>query len=305
MTHYIARRLVRGLLTIFGVVTLAFFALRLNGSPGAAMIPQGTPQAVAQLNRALGFQGSLVSQYLRYLGNVLHGNFGDSFAQQGVPTLSIVLQRMPATLELAVAALVLGTACGFALAFAIQMSGNHSLRSFLLWLAVARQATPTFLFGVLLVLVFSVMLGWLPSIGRGGIAHLILPTVTLGSFDVGLYMRLLDSGLGDQRASDYVRTAESKGQRPSMVLLRHMLPNALLPTVTIAGLNFGAMLGGVVIVEAVFNWPGVGELLVSSINARDYPVVQTTLIVIAVTFIVVNLAVDLLYAALDPRVRLR
>jgi peptide/nickel transport system permease protein len=302
---YIGTRLARGLLTLFGVLTVAFLALRLNGSPAVAMIPQGSPQAIADLNTALGFDGSLLSQYARYLGNAAQGDFGTSFAQEGVPTVQLVLDRMPATLELAATALVLGMLAGFGLAFLIQLTDGRRLRTAMIWLGVARQATPTFLFGVLLVLVFSVKLGWLPSIGRGGVQNLVLPALALGTFEVTLYMRLLDASLTEQLQRDYVRTAHAKGQRRSVILLRHMLPNALLPTLTVAGLNFGAMLGGVVVVEAVFNWPGVGQLLVNSVNARDYPVVQTTLLVVAAIFVLVNLAVDLLYAVLDPRVRLR
>ncbi|HEU0103454.1 MAG TPA: ABC transporter permease [Mycobacteriales bacterium] len=305
MIAYIGTRLARGLLTLFGVLTVAFLALRLNGSPAVAMIPQGSPQAIADLNTALGFDGSLLSQYARYLGNAAQGDFGTSFAQEGVPTVQLVLDRMPATLELAATALVLGMLAGFGLAFLIQLTDGRRLRTAMIWLGVARQATPTFLFGVLLVLVFSVKLGWLPSIGRGGVQNLVLPALALGTFEVTLYMRLLDASLTEQLQRDYVRTAHAKGQRRSVILLRHMLPNALLPTLTVAGLNFGAMLGGVVVVEAVFNWPGVGQLLVNSVNARDYPVVQTTLLVVAAIFVLVNLAVDLLYAVLDPRVRLR
>jgi peptide/nickel transport system permease protein len=304
MIAYILKRLARGLLTIFGVVTLAFLILRLNGKPGVAMIPQASPQAINQLNSALGFNGSIASQYARFISKALHGDFGDSFSQPGIPTVHIVLSHMPATLELAVSALLIGVIVGFAIAFVIQLTGSQRLRSFMIWLGVARQATPTFLFGILLVLIFAVKLAWLPALGRTGWQSLILPAATLGTFEITLYMRLLDSSLTDQLDADYVRTAQSKGQRRSVIILRHMLPNALLPALTVAGLNFGSMLGGVIIVEAVFNWPGVGQLIVQSVDQRDYPVVQTSLLVIAILVILVNLAVDLLYAVLDPRVRL-
>lgn len=304
MIAYILRRLLRGVLTIYGVLTLAFLILRLNGKPAVAMIPQASPQAINQLNGALGFNGSIASQYLRYMSKAVRGDLGDSFSQPGIPTLHIVLIHLPATLELAVSALLLGMIVGFLMAFIIQLTRSQRLRSFMIWLGVARQATPTFLFGVLLVLIFAVKLGWLPALGRTGAQSLILPTLTLGTFEITLYMRLLDSSLTAQQDADYVRTAQAKGQRRSVIIFRHMLPNALLPTLTVAGLNFGSMLGGVVIVEAVFNWPGVGQLMVQSVDQRDYPVVQTALLVIAILFILVNLAVDLLYAVLDPRVRL-
>jgi peptide/nickel transport system permease protein len=301
---YLVRRLLRGVLTVLGVVTIAFGVLRLQGSPAYAMLPTGTPEDIAQLNRALGFDRSLGSQYVRFLENLVQLDLGESLQQPGTPALEVVFAHLPATLELAVSAFALGLILGLLMAILVQLTGSQRLRNGMIWLGVARQATPTFLFGVLLVILFSVELGWLPSFGRGGIEHLILPTVTLASFEVTLYMRLISSSLGEQQELDYVRTAYSKGQRRSVVILRHMLPNALLPAVTVAGLNFGALLGGAVIVENVFSWPGVGRLMIQSVGARDYPVIQATLIVVAVSFVLVNIVVDLLYAVLDPRVRL-
>lgn len=304
MTPFLLRRLLRGVLTVWGVVTIAFCILRLQGSPAYAMLPNGTPEDIAALNHALGFDRSLPSQYFNFLLNVLQLDLGESLQLPATPALEVVLDRIPATLELASAGFALGLILGLLIAVVIQLTGSRRLRNTMIWLGVARQATPTFLFGVLLVIIFSVKLGWLPSLGRGGFEHLILPTVTLATFEVTLYMRLIDSSLGEQQELDYVRTAYAKGQRRPVVILRHMLPNALLPAVTVAGLNFGALLGGAVIVENVFNWPGVGQLMIQSVSARDYPVVQATLIVVAVFFVLVNIVVDLLYAVLDPRVRL-
>jgi peptide/nickel transport system permease protein len=305
MALYVGGRLLRGVFTVFGVVTIAFAILRLNGSPAYAMLPTGTPQDIASLNHALGFDGSLPYQYWNFLRGVAHFDLGDSLQQPGRPAVDVVLERLPATLELAVSAFVGGFLLGLAIAIVIQLTGSQRLRNTMIWLGTARQATPTFLFAVLLVLLFSVKLGWLPSIGRGGWKHLLLPAVSLGTFEVLLYTRLIDANLGEQRALDYVRTAYSKGQRERIVLFRHMLPNALLPVLTVAGLNFGVLLGGAVIVENVFNWPGMGQLMISSVQLRDYPVVQATLVVVSVIFVTVNILVDLLYAVLDPRVRLR
>jgi peptide/nickel transport system permease protein len=301
---YIGRRLFRGVLTIFGVVTISFVILRLQGSPAYAMLPNGTPDDIAALDRALGFDNSLLSQYWHFLGNVLHFDLGTSLQEQGTPALDVVMSRMPATLELAVSAFLLGALLGLLLGLLVQLTRSPRLRNAMIWLGVARQASPTFLFGVILVIIFSVRLGWLPSIGRGGLSHLVLPVTTLATFEITLYMRLIASSLGEQEELDYVRTAYSKGQRRSRVIWRHMLPNALLPALTVAGLNFGALLGGAVIVENVFNWPGVGHLMVQSVALRDYPVIQATLIVVAMSFVLVNIGVDLLYAVLDPRVRL-
>src|SRR5579884_272028 len=305
MIVYLLGRLARGVLTVLGVVTIAFAILRLNGSPAVAIIPTATVSQIAALNHALGFDGSLPSQYWRYLGGLVHLDVGKSLQNPAASALSVVFGRLGATLELTLCSLGLGLGLGFLIALVLQITGSQRLRNTMIWVGVTRQAMPTFLFGVLLVLIFSVKLGWLPSIGRGGWRHLLLPTLTLASFEVTLYMRLIDAALSEQRELDYVRTARAKGLRGGTVLLRHMLPNALLPVLTIAGLNFGALLGGAVIVENVFNWPGVGQLLIQSVEMRDYPVVQATLLVVSVMFVTVNIVIDLLYAALDPRVRLR
>lgn len=302
MIPYIARRLLRGALTIFGVITVSFIILRLQGSPAYAMLPTGTLEDIQALNVALGFEGSIAQQYWTFLGNIAHLDLGESLQQPGTPALEVVLSRLPATLELAIPAFVLGAVLGLIIALLVQLTRSERLRNTMIWLGVARQATPTFLFGVLLVVIFSVHLGWLPSIGRGGIENLVLPVVTLATFEVTLYMRLIDSSLGEQEELDYVRTAYSKGQPRQRVLRRHMLPNALLPALTVAGLNFGALLGGAVIVENVFNWPGVGQLMVQAVQLRDYPVIQACLVVVATSFVLVNIVVDLLYAVLDPRV---
>lgn len=305
MTLYILGRILRGFLTVLGVVTISFFILRLNGSPAVAMIPTATAEQIAQLNKALGFTGSTGHQYLIFIKQVLQGHLGTSLTQPGVPALDVVWQRLPATLELTLISFTVGLLAGFAIAMTVQLTGNQRLRNMMIWLGVTRQAIPTFLFGVLLVLLFSVELHWLPSIGRGGWQHLVLPVLTLATFEITLYARLIDSSLLEQQDLDYVRTAYAKGQRRVAILNKHMLPNALLPLLTVAALNFGALLGGAVVVENVFDWPGVGQLLVYSVNARDYPVIQATLIVTSVAFVTINIIVDLLYAALDPRVRLR
>jgi peptide/nickel transport system permease protein len=304
MTVYILRRLVRGALTVFGVVTISFGILRLGGEPGSSMLPTGRPEDIAALNTALGFDGSILEQYVNFLeGFFLHGTVGDSFGQR-MPAIGVVLERMPQTMLLAVTAFAVGLITGLVIAVVLQLTGSQRLRNIFIWLGVARMAIPTFLFGVVLVLVFSVKLGWLPSLGSGSVQHLILPVLTLATFEIALYMRLIDSSLGEQQELDYVRTAHAKGQRRIVVVLRHMLPNALLPALTIAGLNLAGLLGGAVIIENIFGWPGVGSLMVSAVQTRDYPVVQATLLVVAVIFVVVNLLVDLLSALLDPRVRL-
>jgi peptide/nickel transport system permease protein len=216
----------------------------------------------------------------------------------------LVLERLPATFELALTSFILGLALAFAVGVSVRLSGSARLRTFVMWIALARQAIPVFWFGLLLILLFSVTLRWLPSLGRGGITHLILPAITLSTYEVALYLRLFNSSLATEAKQDYVRTAFAKGQSRSQVLIKHMLPNALLPLVTIAGINLGLLLGGTVVTETVFSWPGVGRLIVQSVSQRDYPVIIAGVFVVCLIFMMINLIIDLLYAYLDPRVRL-
>jgi ABC-type dipeptide/oligopeptide/nickel transport system permease component len=297
-------RLLRSLLTVFGVLTAVFFLVRLSGDPVVMLLPeQATAAQVEELRRALGLDSPVIVQYLRFLLNAVQGDLGVSLRQQ-VPALSLVLERLPATLELAVTSFVLGLLLAFAAGLAIHISGSGRLRAVLMWAAFSRQAIPVFLFGQLLILLFSVQLRWLPAVGRGGIENLILPAATLATYELGLYLRLFNAALGKEFAQDYVRTAYAKGQGRTRIILRHMLPNALLPLVTVAGINLGVLLGGTVVTESVFGWPGVGRLIVQAVSQRDYPVVIAGMLVVSVIFVLVNLVVDLLYALLDPRVRL-
>lgn len=305
MPRYLARRVVQGLVTMFGVVTVAFFLVRLSGNPASLLLgPDASRADVEQLSASLGFDDPLLVQYLRFLGDAVSGDLGVSLRQQA-PSLGLVLDRLPATLELALTAFTAGVVLAFAVVLVLQFTDSARLRSAVLWFASGRQAVPSFWLGVMLVMIFAVVLGVLPALGNSTPMSIILPAVTIATLELALYVRLLDTAFVEQRGADYVRTAYAKGQRKSVVIVRHMLPNALLPVITVAGINLGALLGGTVVVELVFNWPGVGQLLIESIAARDYPVVQTSILVIAVLFVVVNLVVDLLYSVLDPRVRMR
>src|SRR6478735_3726742 len=269
MAGFLTRRLLQSLLTLLGVLTATFFLVRLAGDPTTLLLPvEATPDEIATFRTALG------------------------------------LDRLPATFELALTSFILGLALAFAVGVSVRLSGSARLRTFVMWIALARQAIPVFWFGLLLILLFSVTLRWLPSLGRGGITHLILPAITLSTYEVALYLRLFNSSLATEAKQDYVRTAFAKGQSRSQVLIKHMLPNALLPLVTIAGINLGLLLGGTVVTETVFSWPGVGRLIVQSVSQRDYPVIIAGVVVVCLIFVIINLIVDLLYAYVDPRVRL-
>ena len=304
MSYFILRRTLQSVLTVLGVITVTFFLVRLAGDPTALLLPvEASDEDIARLRTALGLDQSLAVQYIKFLLNTLVGDFGESLRQRS-SALALVVERLPATLELALTSFGLGMVLAFGVGLAARLSTSARLRAAVMWIALARQAIPVFSFGLLLILIFAVWLRWLPSLGRGGIQHLVLPALTLATYELALYLRLFNASLSNEQRQDYVRTAYSKGQSRAKVIINHMLPNALLPLVTIAGINLGLLLGGTVVTETVFSWPGVGRLMVQSVSQRDYPVIIAGVFVISLIFVAVNLLVDILYGFLDPRVRL-
>ena len=304
MGRYVVRRAVQAAVTLLGVATIVFFVVRLSGDPAALLLGEQARDAeLAALRTELGLDRPLPVQYLQFMAGVLRGDLGMSI-RQGEPALLLVAERLPATVQLAIVSFVVGIALAFGLGVLIQMIDNSHVTEAIMWLAFARQAIPVFWFGLLLVLVFSVTLGWLPAIGSGTWAHFVLPVATLATFELALYLRLFNSGFGEQLRQDYTRTSRAKGLSERIVVLRHALPNVLLPIITIAGINFGVLLSGTVVTETVFSYPGVGRLVVQAVQQRDYPVIQATMVVVSAIFVLVNFAVDVLYAYTDPRVRL-
>lgn len=304
MANFLMRRILQSVLTVLGVMTAAFFLVRLAGDPAALLLPpEATAEEFEAIRKSLGLDQPLLTQYATFLGQALRGDFGYSI-RQNVPAMSLVLERVPATLELALTSFVVGVGLAFLLGILMQMTRSRLVREIVTLIALGRQAIPLFSFALVLVLIFSVQLKWLPAFGRGTPAHLILPALSLGTYELALYLRLFNASLASERRMDYVRTAYAKGQGRIEVLLRHMLPNALLPLVTVAGINLGLLLGGTVITETVFSWPGVGRLIVQSVSQRDFPVIVAGVFLISLMFVVINLIVDVLYAVLDPRVRL-
>lgn len=306
MIRYVVSRLTRAILTLLGVAVIAFFLVRLAGNPAALMLgPEASPEDIDRLSGALGLNDPIWVQLGGFLGGLATGDLGDSYTQN-IPAMSVVLSRFPSTLQLALTSFAVAVVLALALVLVIVRFDLGWLRQGMIWLGSARQAIPSFWFALMLVIVFSVNLGMLPALGnRDGVASLILPVVTIATLELALYLRLFDQGFFDELGQDYVRTARAKGASKNAVLVSHVLPNALLPVVTIAGLNLGALLGGLLVVEIVFGWPGLGQLLLTAVNSRDYPVVQACLLVIAAFFVAVNLIVDLLYGVLDPRTRVR
>ncbi len=304
MVRFIGSRVARIVVTVLAVLTFAFVLARLTGDPVRLMLPDQATQAdVDAARHSLGLDRPLLVQYVDFMAGASRGDLGDSI-RQGQSALGLVLERLPNTVELALTSFVIGFALAVALAVVAETTGSKRLRSTLMWLATVRQAIPPYLFGILLVLVFSVSLGLLPAIGRTSYASFVLPVATMATFEVALYLRLISSSFDESRTLDYVRTGRAKGVPRGRIVVRHMLPNALLPVITIAGINLGVLMGGTVVLEMVFNWPGLGRLIVQGVTERDYPIVQAGVVLIAVLFVGINFIVDMLYAVLDPRVRL-
>jgi peptide/nickel transport system permease protein len=305
MGLYAMRRLGQAVITLLVVVTVTFVLGRLSGSPGAILLgDNATPEQIAAFDSARGFDRPLWEQYAAYLGGLLRGEFGTSYRQTGVSSMELVAERLPASLLLGSVGLGLGIALALGAALLIQLTGSRTLRTVSLGLGSLRAAIPDFFFGLLLVLFFSVGLGWFPSLGNQTPISLVLPAVTVATGVYILYSRLIDNSMNEQRSMDYVKTALARGDSRARVTVAEILPNALLPVLTIVGINLGAFLGGMLIVENVFAWPGLGQLTMAAVYTRDFPVVQASILVVAFLFVVANLVVDFIYQFIDPRVRL-
>lgn len=301
---FIARRIGQAIVVLFCVATVAFLVVRMAGDPVTSMLPENaTAEQEQALRHLLGLDRPLATQYVSYLGGLLHLDFGQSLFFHR-PALDIILERLPATLQLSVAALIFALVVSIPAGIISAVRRGRATDSAVMGAVLIGQSTPAFFVGIVLILVFSVELKWLPASGIGGIEHLVLPAITLGLYSMAMIARLLRSSLIDVLGEDHIRTAKAKGLSPSRVLLTNALRNASLPVITIVGLEIGSLLGGAILTETVFSWPGVGRLTVEAVTNRDYPLMQATVLFLAVVFVVVNLVVDILYAFLDPRVRL-
>jgi peptide/nickel transport system permease protein len=289
---------------LFGVTLVGFVLLRLTpGDPALAMLgPDATPAQVAALRARLGLDRPWPEQYASYVGRLVQGDLGQSIVAQR-PVLGYVVERLPATARLALAAFALAVCAGIPLGVAAAVRRESWIDYAARGLSLLAQSTPGMWLGLMLVTLFAVHLGLLPSIGADTPRHLVLPAVTLASYLVGLVVRLTRSSTLDVLFDDYVRTARAKGLAERAVLFRHVLGNAIVPVVTVLGLQLGALLSGAVVTEAVFAWPGLGSLVLQAIGQRDYPVVQAVVLLSACTFLVVNFGVDVLNYWLEPRLR--
>jgi peptide/nickel transport system permease protein len=313
MVAFLIKRLLATIPTILLVTLAVFLILRLTpGGPAVAMLgDQASPEAVAALNQKLGLDKPLYVQYLRWLGNALHGDLGRSaFGNQ--PVTELIVQRIVPTLELSILALIVSLLIGLSAGVIAAVKRNTAVDAIASILAILGVSTPSFWLAILLVLIFSLKLTWLPALGyvspftnlATNLKDMLLPSLTLGVILAAVITRFTRASMLDSLYQDYVRTARSKGLEERTVILRHALGNAMIPIVTVVGLELGGLLSGAVIIETIFSLPGNGQLLVTSIFNRDFPVVQGLVVVIATVFILVNVAVDVVYALIDPRIRL-
>jgi peptide/nickel transport system permease protein len=305
MKSYLLRRGWQSILVLLGVSVVVFLILHLTGDPTLLLLPpDASAEDVAKFRESMGFNDPVAVQYLRFLKGAVRGNFGESL-RHGEPAMGLVLERLPATFELAGAGLLIALCLAIPAGIVSAVRRNTPIDYLSTVVALLGQAMPTFWLGIMLILIFSVRLNWLPSSGRGDLQHLLLPAITLGLFTTARITRLTRSGMLEVLGQDYIRTARAKGVNEPPVVWKHALKNAAIPIVTIVGIELGTLLGGSVITETIFAWPGVGRLSVQAISNRDYPVVQSAVFLLASTFVVVNFLVDIVYTYLDPRIRFR
>lgn len=301
---YLIRRVLQAIPLLFLTSVLVFLLIHLTpGDPVRLMLGErASDEQVAAVRTQMGLEASLPEQYLMFMGRALRGDLGMSIRAVR-PTTELILLALPATLELTAAALILAIVIGIPVGILAALKPGGWFDNIALFLALLGQSIPSFWLGLTLISLVALRWQILPTSGRGGLAHLILPALSLAPFLAGIIVRITRTSFSDVLRQDYIRTAYAKGFQLSPVVFRHAMKNAMLPIVTILGLQTGALLGGAVITETVFGWPGVGQLAVNAVYNRDYPVVQGVVLVSALLFVVINLAVDILYAVLDPRIR--
>jgi len=303
MKRYILKRILLGLLTLIGVTIVVFVAVRLSGDVTLLLAPPDATQAeIDKLRAELGLDKSIPMQYIVFIKNLTKGDFGRSF-RYNRPAMQLVLSRLPATMELAILAFCVLVTLGMVFGVTSVMKPGSWLDRCGTVFALLGQAMPEFWIGIMAILIFSVGLHWFPTSGRGGLSHLILPSLTLGWYSAASIMRLTRSSMLEVMGSEFVKMARLKGNPERVVVWKHALRNALIPVVSMGGLQLGRLLGGAVIVETVFGWPGLGQLIVDAVYTRDYSVVQAGVMVTSIIFITLNLVVDLLYGGIDPRIR--
>jgi peptide/nickel transport system permease protein len=320
MLSFILRRAKDSVYVLLAMSILVFSGVYAIGNPVDLLIsPDATPADIEQVTKALGLDQPLWLQYFYFLKQVANGDLGHSF-MFGTPAIELLLSKMPATLELALTAMLIASVLGIALGLIAGLNANSWVGKTIMTVSILGFSLPTFWVGLVLIMFFSVNLGWLPSSGRGptalllgvpvsfmsfeGLSHLLLPALNLALFKLSLIIRLTRAGTQEALVQDYVKFARAKGLRPIRIVGVHILKNIMIPVITVIGLEFGSVIAFSIVTESIFAWPGMGKLLIDSINNLDRPVIVAYLCLIVVFFVIINLVVDLTYAILDPRVRL-
>ncbi len=302
MARFLLQRTIRSLITLWIVVTAVFIVLNLSGDPAAIMLgPDASPVAMDAFRASHGLDEPLPQRYGVYLIDLVQGDFGESL-RSGRPVTELVTSRLGATLELGLAALILAVLVGIPAGILSALKRNSIWDRLTMFGAFVGQSAPNFFVGIVLILILSLRLNWLPSSGRGSASQLIMPAFTLATGLLAALARMSRSSLLEVMATDYVRTARAKGLAEGRIVTGHLLRNAAIPVVTILGIWVGGMIGGAAITETVFAWPGIGRLAVESISSRDYPVVQLIVLVVAASVVILSLMVDITYRLLDPRI---
>lgn len=319
MFTFVFNRIIQSITVMFGVTIVCFIVFQYLGDPALTIAGEdATPQQLEEVRRSLGLYDPLYIQYARFIVRVVHGNFGNSFITK-TPALDLVLERIPATLELALSAMFIATSLALIIGVYAAMRPKTTLTKLALLGTLGGVSLPTFLTGIILIYIFSITLRILPPFGRGelveitnwwstglftwdGIKHLFMPAVTLGVFQLAMSTRVVRGEMQEVLLYDYIRTARAKGLSEWQMTLRHALKNALIPFVTIVGLQLGGVIAFAMVVETLFQWPGMGSLIIDSITRNDQPVVITYIMVISVMFVFINFTVDILYCAINPRI---
>ncbi|MBI3815818.1 MAG: ABC transporter permease [Nitrospinae bacterium] len=304
MRNYIIKRLILFFPVVIGVMTLVFFIIHLvPGDPVELMLGENALISDKEnLRKDLGLDQPIIEQYYAFISNAFKGDLGRTIHSQQ-PVTSVIMERLPATAELAVCAIFAAVIISIPLGILAAYKQHSLFDNGSMFISLLGISIPNFWLGPLLIIFFSIELGWLPVSGRGGIAHLILPSLTLGTSLSAILTRMTRSSMLDCLKEEYVTTARAKGLREKAVIAKHALSNAMIPIITIVGLQSGALLSGAIITETIFSWPGIGRLTIQAINTRDYPLLQGCVLIIALSYVVVNLITDILYAYFDPRIK--
>jgi ABC-type dipeptide/oligopeptide/nickel transport system permease component len=303
MLRFLLKRVLYIIPVLFGITIVVFFVMRLSGDPATLMLPIDAPkEAIEEFRKEHGLQGPLIIQYVRFVGKAIQGDFGKSI-QFYYPAFNIFLERFPATIKLSLAAMALAILVGVPLGILAAVKKYTIFDNVARLLSQIGQSIPEFYLGIVLIILFAVTLRWLPTSGNEGLRSLIMPMIALSAYPAALLQRVTRACMLDVLNKDYIRTARSKGLPEKMIAYKHAFKNALIPLITLVFLRLGEMFGGTVVIETIFNWPGVGRLAVQAILSRDYPIVQVSVVIVAVVFVLLNLIGDILYSLVDPRVR--